>query len=118
MLQNTKRIMEEEREITDTGQPLNIYTAKLTLRKKDGAKTVRVLIRYSKKGSTERKDFPFPKEIDERDLPPWKSYGGEQSIVYHRKGRYDYLDMNHSRVPMDMAQRLEILVRKVYFKNT
>ena len=30
--------MEEEREITDTGQPLNIYTARVTLRKNSGGK--------------------------------------------------------------------------------
>jgi hypothetical protein len=110
--------MEEEREITDTGQPLDIYGAKLTLRDKDGTKTVRVQIRPYKKGNPLRKDFPFPEKIDERDLPHWKYYRGEQNIVYHRKGRNNYINMNNnSKAHTDLAQRLEILVRKVYFEK-
>jgi hypothetical protein len=81
----------------------DIYHAIVKFRKNSkGEKTVRVQIRPSKKGRQKRKDFPFPKEINENYLPPWKYHGGEQIIVYHRRGDgYDYIDMNHSKVPMD-----------------
>jgi len=105
--------MGENESISNQNKSIEIYSARVTLRKKDGKKKVRVQIREFKKGRTEKIDLPFPEEIDERDLQSWKSYGGEQDIVYNRKGRLDYLDVDHySKVPMDMAQRLEELVRR------
>jgi len=109
--------MGENESPSDQNKPLEIYYAKVTLRKKDGKKTVRVQIRRFKREYQKKEDFPFPKEIDERDLPPWKPYSGGQIIVYQRKGKYEYLDRNYSRVPMDMAQRLEALVLKVHSKH-
>lgn len=105
----------------------DMYHAIVKFRKNSkGKKTVRIHIRYFKRKCQKKVDFPFPKEIKEGDLLPWKYYEGEQIIVYHRRGnihnhgrnRYDYVDRENSIVPKNLTHRLEILVLKAHAENS
>lgn len=99
-------------------EPLNIYTAKLTFRKiRNGTKVVSVQIRYSKKGRSKKERLPFPGDINDNDLY-WTKYRGEHISVYHRiDNNHKYLDMQNTIIHTSLAQKLERLVREVYFKN-
>jgi hypothetical protein len=102
----------------DLNQPLDIYTAKLTFRIKGDFRAVNVQIRYSKKGNQRKERLDFPKDMGENDLRCWKWWGGEMTSVYHRtKKIYRYKDRENVLVHTDLGQKLERLVREVYFRH-
>ena len=90
---------------------IDAYDVRVALRKSsDGEKTTRVYIRPSKRGKTLKQDFPWPKGLDERDLN-FENMGKDgMTASYHRKGNLDYYDSTSQKIPMDLAQRLELLV--------
>ena len=105
---------DSERPPIPENQPMDIYDARLTFRKKgQGEKVVNVTIRYSKKGRSKNEKLPFPQDIKDDDLC-WTRYSGEQISVYHREDRYKYIDLKHSLVYTDLGQKLERLVREAH----
>ncbi len=91
---------------------LDIYDIRVALRKSfDGEKTARVYIRYSKKGKTVKKDFPWPEKVDESGLL-LRNMGKEMVASYQRRGNLEYYDSKWEVIPTDLAQRLEPLVHK------
>lgn len=112
----------EYRKIPEANQPIDIYTAKLTITKTEkNSRVVVVQIRFSKRGR-ERKNrkekIPFPEDIKDSDLYCGR-YRGKWISVYHRIGAYKYTNMENSVIPISpLGQRLEMLVHEVYFKPT
>ena len=107
----------EERE-----DSLGAYDIGVALRKShSGERTTRVYIRYSKRGKITKIDLPFPKNINEKDLH-WKNAGaregGSQIISYHRKGGLEYYDSKNSKIPTNLAQRLEPSVIEALKQNS
>jgi hypothetical protein len=110
--------MEDEGKITDIGQPLNIHDARLEFIKKGRGKVVQVVVRPKKKGPTRRGKFPFIEDINDDDPNYWTTYRGQRISVYHRRDKYEYVNKKQrSIISIDLGQKLEELVRKVYFKT-
>lgn len=109
----------EDEKIPEANQPLDIYTAKLTItRTEKNSRVVVVQIRYSKRGRQRKEKLEFPEDIKDGDLCCGK-YRGKWISVYHRIEKYKYTDMGNLFIPISpLGQRLEMLVHEAYFKPT
>lgn len=105
-----------------TGEYLNIYSARLTFKKKENGQVsdkVRITIRYGIKRPTRQKDLEVPKEINTDNLN-WKRYRGEDIAIYRRTGNsenYDYVIKSRISIPTALRYRLEDLVKEVCFEK-
>ena len=102
------------------GKSPEIYKAKITFRRAKKGLRVIVQVGYKRRQRQKREKLPFPENINENDLS-WGRYKGRGEWVafYERKGNnLEYVDIHNSRVPTDLAQRLEALVLQVHSQNS
>lgn len=93
---------------------LGIYDARLTFRKtRQGEKVVTVKIRYSKKGRRRKEKLPFPEDINENDLY-WKKRRRDDVSEYHRIDDITYKNIEHTIIPTNLGQKLEMLVLEAH----
>ena len=95
---------------------LDIYDTLLIFRipREGKERTVTVCIRQSKKESHRKRKFPFPDNIDERELV-WGSYQGDKISVYHRKGANIYCRSGvHITEPTMLTKKMERIFLRAY----
>ncbi len=108
---------------------LNIYDARLTFRKtKSEEKVVSVVIRYSKRRNTRKREFSAEEirkilresmgredvDIEDEELC-WRLYHKEHIAIYHRINKDKYMDLNHYEIAQtSLSQKLERLVHQVH----
>lgn len=106
---------------------LDIYSAILKFTKEKNGQVskdmVRVIIRYSRRGPTRKRDLEVPKNIKDplyvnTDNLNWTKYQGKPISVYHRRSEDDYINSIGISVHTNLCQRLEDLVSKVCFGNS
>ena len=99
---------------------LNIYDTLLVFRKNRRGieKTVTVHIRHFKKEGHSKIKFPFPEDIEERELV-WGSYKGDKISVYHRNkmGQYCRSGVNVTE-PTMLAKKMERIFLRAYKEIT
>ena len=108
-----------------TGKHLNIYSARLTFARERSGKVrnkVYITLNYYGKKEPKKVNLPIPKEIDlselnwirERDIAVYYRERGQSQLK--KKGDYHYSSGN-IRIPTQLSQKLEELVKEACFEN-